>query len=328
MLRAYRVRLAATFLPIVALAVLVPRMRSDDLGLMLAAVLALTLALAGSIVHGRRVVETVNAVARFADLVADGELDARVAVRGGDELSELAASVNRMGARLAREGQERASFIGKVSHELRTPLTVIRGFAHTMARSEDDPDRAAKLAVIDAECERLTYLIEDLLELSRARAGEIRLSAQTFPLRDCVEEVAHRMAAVAEQHDVAIDVRWSGNGALVMGDENRVRQVFANLLTNGIKYAPPGSAVRVVGDSSTADLHVTVEDDGRGIPRDALPHIFDEFYQAPNRSEPGAGLGLAVARELTEAHGGRIEVRSAPGEGTAFTVTLPAWEPA
>ena len=108
MLRAYRVRLAATFLPIVALAVLVPRMRSDDLGLMLAAVLALTLALTGSIVHGRRVVETVNAVARFAELVAAGELDARVAVRGGDELSELCLSVNRMADRLAREGQERA----------------------------------------------------------------------------------------------------------------------------------------------------------------------------------------------------------------------------
>src|ERR1700759_4725191 len=86
-------------------------------------------------------------------------------------------------------------------------------------------------------------------------------------------------------------------------------------LSNGIKYAPPGSAVRVVGDSSTPELHVTVEDDGRGIPRDALPHIFDEFYQAPNRSEPGAGLGLAVARELTEAHGGRVEGRGAAGEG-------------
>ena len=129
---------------------------------------------------------------------------------------------------------------------------MIRGYAHTLARSEQESARGAKLAVIDAECERLTYLIEDLLELSRARAGEIRISAQTFPLRDCVEEVAHRMAAVAEERDVAIDVNWTGNGALVMGDENRLRQVFANLLTNGIKYAPPVSAVRVVGDTCTS----------------------------------------------------------------------------
>ncbi|MGZ4482644.1 MAG: sensor histidine kinase, partial [Gaiellales bacterium] len=110
-----------------------------------------------------------------------------------------------------------------------------------------------------------------------------------------------------------------------MGDENRVRQIFANLLTNGIKYAPPGTTVSVLGESVGSDLRVTVEDAGRGIAEADLPFIFEEFYRAADRSEPGAGLGLAVARELAEAHGGTIHVRSAVGLGTAFTVTLPAW---
>jgi signal transduction histidine kinase len=140
-----------------------------------------------------------------------------------------------------------------------------------------------------------------------------------------VEEVAERFRLEAERHEVAIELRWSGNGALVMGDENRLRQVFGNLLTNGIKYAPPGTAVVVEGDSTGDELRVSVEDSGRGIAADALPHIFEEFYQAPERSEPGAGLGLAVARELTEAHGGRLDVSTAIGRGTRFTVSLPAW---
>jgi signal transduction histidine kinase len=161
--------------------------------------------------------------------------------------------------------------------------------------------------------------------LSRAQAGELRVSAETFPLRDCVEEVAKRLRGVAEQRHVSIDLAWKGNGSLVMGDENRMRQIFANLLTNGIKYAPPGTSVRIEGDSTGHELRVSVSDGGRGIPPEALPRIFDEFYQ-PDGAEPGAGLGLAVVRELTEAHGGHLEVESSVGEGTRFTVGLPAWE--
>src|SRR5207248_2038870 len=121
----------------------------------------------------------------------------------------------------------------------RSPTSCARpkGYVYTLRRTEDDPVKAARLDVINGECERLAYLVEDLLELSRAQAGELRVSAETFTLRDCVEEVVDRLRDIALQREVAIDVRWKGNGAFVMGDENRLRQVFANLLTNGIKYA-------------------------------------------------------------------------------------------
>ena len=114
----------------------------------------------------------------------------------------LATAVNGMAARLAREGHARASFIGKVSHELRTPLTVIRGYTYTLQRAEDDPAKTAKLDVITGECERLAYLIEDLLELSRARTGELRIASEAFALRDCVAEVSERLEPVAGQRDV------------------------------------------------------------------------------------------------------------------------------
>jgi signal transduction histidine kinase len=121
-------------------------------------------------------------------------------------------------------------------------------------------------------------------------------------------------------------VTWSCSDVAVSGDENRVRQVFANLIGNAIKYAPPQTDVVVSARSVGSSVAVSVEDRGRGIAEADLPFIFDEFFQAPERSEPGAGLGLAIARELTEAHGGRIDVASRVGEGTRFTVTLPVVE--
>jgi two-component system sensor histidine kinase BaeS len=323
--RRYWLRLAGTFGCIVLLTEAAGFVTTHPLLLVCVGLLSMAGTTTASVLHARRVVRLVNDVTTFADRVAAGEYTARVHGDGQDELAHLADSVNAMAARLALEGQARAGFIGKVSHELRTPLTVIKGYVYTLRRSETDPAIAARLEVIDSECERLAYLVEDLLELSRAQSGELRVSAETFPLRECVEEVAERFRLEAERHEVAIELRWSGNGALVMGDENRLRQVFGNLLTNGIKYAPPGTAVVVEGDSTGDELRVSVEDSGRGIAADALPHIFEEFYQAPERSEPGAGLGLAVARELTEAHGGRLDVSTAVGRGTRFTVSLPAW---
>jgi signal transduction histidine kinase len=239
----------------------------------------------------------------------------------------LRASVDELAAQLAREERARAEFIGKVSHELRTPLTVIKGYVYTLHRTESDPSKAAKLDVIDGECERLGYLIEDLLELSRARAGELRVQTEVFPLEQCVREVAERLETVADRGGVRVRLEWECNGGLVRGDQNRVRQIFANLITNGIKYAPPGTEVTVRGEQAGAEFQVSVEDAGRGIPAADLPFIFDEFFQA-DRPEPGAGLGLAIARELTEAHGGTIEVASAVGGGTRFMVHLPCWSEA
>ncbi len=243
---------------------------------------------------------------------------------GGREA--LVASLEDLAGRLAHEEQARAAFIGKVSHELRTPLTVIKGYVYTLQRAEADSGKAAKLQVIDGECERLSYMIETLLELSRARAGHLRVCETAFPLRACVEEVAERLEAVASHRKVGIAVRWSCGDVAVAGDDNRLRQVFANLITNAIKYAPPDTEVVVTADAGDRCITVGVEDRGRGIAEADLPFIFDEFFQAPERSEPGAGLGLAIARELAEAHGGRIDVTSRVGEGTRFTVTLPIAE--
>jgi cell cycle sensor histidine kinase DivJ len=238
----------------------------------------------------------------------------------------LTASLEELAARLAREEQARAAFVGKVSHELRTPLTVIKGYVYTLQRSEADSAKSAKLDVINGECERLTYMIESLLELSRVRAGRVSGCGAAFALRACVEEVAERLDTVAGHRGVHVRVRWNCNGAMVSGDENRIRQILANLIGNGIKYAPTGTEVVVDAREEDGFIAVSVEDRGRGIAEADLPFIFDVFYQAPAGSEPGAGLGLAIARELAEAHGSRIDVSSEVGRGTRFTVALPISE--
>ncbi len=240
------------------------------------------------------------------------------------EIARLEARLAAMAEELALEGHARARFIGRVSHELRTPITVIKGYVYTLGRTQTEPDLLAKLDVINGECERLAYLVEDLLELSRSRSGELRVNSEPFSLQHCLEDVVERLQTVADQRRVQLEVQWEGDAAMVMGDQNRVRQIFANLLTNGIKYGPPDTAVTVTGAISAGEVTVAVEDRGRGIAERDLPFVFDEFFQVPGRSEPGIGLGLAVARDLAVAHGGTIEVDSVLGRGTCFTVHLPA----
>lgn len=243
--------------------------------------------------------------------------------RHSAEIARLEQRLQAMSEELALEGHARARFIGRVSHELRTPITVIKGYVYTLGRGETDTDVLAKLDVINGECERLAYLVEDLLELSRSRTGQLRVRAERLALRECVEDTLQGLQAVADQRRVTLELSWQGGEALVRGDQNRMRQIFANLLTNGVKYAPPGTAVTVTGTMLADCVTVTVEDRGRGIPAGDLPYVFDEFFQVPGRSEPGAGLGLAVARDLAIAHGGSIDVQSTQGRGTCFTVRLP-----
>jgi signal transduction histidine kinase len=238
------------------------------------------------------------------------------------QVARMTRDVEEMAERLAAEEHTRARFIGKVSHELRTPLTVIRGYAYTLQRQESDTGKLAKLDVITAECERLGYLVEDLLELSRARAGELRVTAEVLVLEECVDGLVEALRPVADQRSVRLETCWDCPSVLVQGDHNRIRQIFANLLTNAIKYAPSGTPVRISGVLEDDQVAVSVEDAGRGIPESDLPYVFDEFFQASG-GEPGAGLGLSIARELVLAHGGAIDVRSGDGRGTCFTVTLP-----
>ena len=221
------------------------------------------------------------------------------------------------------------AFIGDASHELRTPLSVVRANAELLKRHLSEPVSANREAVDDiiSESDRLGRLVGQMLILAQADAGQARLSLSEVALDELADEVARSMRLLAEERGISLETDLDGPVRL-RGDGDRLRELMVVLTHNAIKYTDSGGRVRLeVRKPSGGKVTVRVSDTGPGIPAEALPHIFDRFYRvdkARSREAGGAGLGLAIARWIAEAHGGTIRAESVPGVGSAFTVQLPA----
>ncbi|KKL91928.1 hypothetical protein LCGC14_1889790 [marine sediment metagenome] len=256
-------------------------------------------------------------------LAGGGGAALALALAGGYFLAGLALRP----IRAAMDSQR--AFIADASHELRTPLSVVRANAELLKRHPSQPVDANREALDDiiGESDRLGRLVGQMLTLARADAGQAALSLSEVALDELAEEVARGMRLLAEERRVAFEVDVSGPLRL-RGDGDRLRELMTILTDNAIKYTDAGGSVRLeVRRASGAKATVRVSDTGRGIPPEALPHIFDRFYRvdkARSREVGGTGLGLAIARWIAEAHGGSIHVESVPGVGTAVTVELPA----
>ena len=243
-----------------------------------------------------------------------------------DEIGELARAFNQTLERLERLFRTQQRLLADVSHELRTPLTTIRGNLDLMERmGEADPE---SIHAIQVEMERMTRLVGDLLLLARADSGGLPLNRQPVELDNLLFDIYRQVAVVEPPVDVKlIEV----DQAMVYGDADRLKQLFINLVENAIKYTPAGGSVELSLFKKDDWVHFEVSDTGIGIPPENLPHIFDRFYRvdkARARAHGGSGLGLSIAKWIATAHGGSIRVKSQPGEGTTFTVTLPLYKPA
>jgi len=235
-------------------------------------------------------------------------------------------------ARLYRSAQEanraKDEFLANLSHELRTPLTAILGWVHLLQLGDLEPAQLTLgLQTIRQSGEAQARLVDELLDVSRIITGKLHLNPAAIVLADVVSSAvaAIRPAADAKRQQIEVDVR--APEARVFGDASRLQQVFWNLLSNAVKFTPPGGVVRVSLTSDGENVVAQVADTGEGIAPEFVPHVFERFRQAATggRSRAGLGLGLAIAKELVEMHGGAIEVRSAGrGAGSTFTVTLPS----
>lgn len=248
------------------------------------------------------------------------------------EVQELAIAFNEMVTQVQTSQQIQKEFLANVSHELKTPLTSIQGFAQAMLDGtvEDSESRDHAAKVIYEETDRLGRLVEDLLDLARLDAGQIEFDRHPVDLSILLQSIIDRMSLSAAEKSVQLERDLDGLAPMI-GDGDRLAQVFTNLLDNAIKHTPEGGTVRLHGETEAGWISIHVDDSGRGIPNEDLSHIFERFYQVDKARRGGkgrgVGLGLAISRQIVEAHGGRLVAQSAIGKGSRFTVQMPIVQP-
>jgi heavy metal sensor kinase len=295
--------------------------------LLLGGPLALTVALGGGWFLADRTLRPVESITQAAQRIAAGDLTQRLAVaRTSDEIGRLAATFNDMIARLETSFRQIQRFSADVSHELRTPLTVMKGETElALRRPRSAEDYRLVLESSLEEIERMTCIVEDLLFLSRADLGEIRMERRPVRLDTLVEDIQRQAVVLGQERGVEVIARAVAP-VTVLGDELRLRELVLNLVDNAVKYSHPGGKVELTLGRAGDMTVLTVTDQGIGISPESQSHIFDRFYrsdEARTHSPKGTGLGLAICKWIVEAHHGRIEVTSVLGQGSVFTVLLP-----
>ena len=294
---------------------------------------AVALVLSGllALLVSRSVAAPLQRVAAAAEAIARGEAGTRAPVSGPAEVRALARTFNAMADRVEAAQQSQRDLVANVSHELKTPLTSIQGFSQALldgtAATPETTARAAR--VIHEEAERMRRMADELLILARFDAGQMVMARDPVEIGPLLQGCVEKLAPQAQAAEVALELDVP-EGVFVTGDTDRLAQVFANLLENGLAHTP--AAGRVVVAARRVDegriAEVTVTDTGSGIPPETLPRIFERFYQVDKSRQRsrGAGLGLAITKEIVEAHGGTITVESVVGLGSKFTIRLPLWE--
>ncbi|MGW7470283.1 sensor histidine kinase [Streptomyces cyaneofuscatus] len=309
-----------------------------------AAALVLALTVGASVLAGARLVRPLHALTGAAQRMRDGEEHASVPVSGDDEIGRLAAAFNDMSAHRARLEEQRKAMVSDVAHELRTPLSNIRGWLEAAQDGLADPDPAFVSSLLE-EAVQLQHIIDDLQDLAAADAGVLRLHPEPVRVEELLSQVAAAHQARAETAGVTLTVEaGAGTATTLPADPVRLREAVGNLVSNAVRHTPAGGRVtlRAYGSFGTQDgdedgsesgareVVIEVADTGTGIPAGDLPYIFDRFWRAEksrSRRTGGSGLGLAIVRKLAEAHGGTVSATSTEGEGSTFTLRLPAGGP-
>lgn len=284
-------------------------------------------ALSGGYLLARRALVPVERMTAAANRIGVRQLDLRLDVANPhDELGRLAQTINGMLDRLERSFREMQRFTADASHELRTPISIVRTEAEVaLSKPIGESEKHELLGNILEECERLTWITDQLLTLSREDAGIGQCKREPLNLSAMAAEVADTMRTLAEAKRQKL-VTHLDEAATVSGDAERLRHVVYNLLDNAIKYTPENGRVELAVQRNGSAVRLCVHDTGSGIPAEHLPHVFERFYRvdkARTRAAGGAGLGLSIVESIANAHGGRVEITSQAGKGTTCVVSLP-----
>ena len=297
--------------------------------LLLALALALLIAFAAGYVISRRLAGPMTRMTAAAQAMAGGDLEQRVPDEGPDEIGRLAASFNAMSHRVAATDRAQRTLLTDISHELRTPLTNVDGYAHALRDGmfQTESERSAALETISAEAGRMKSLLNQLLDLARIESGQTVLDIRPVNVENLLNDVARRFATRAAQKGISVQVDRQ-SPLTVDADQDCLSRVLDNLVANALRHTDHGGLITLFATIATPDAGVEtrarmiVRDTGSGIPAEHLARIFDRFARATD-DDTGFGLGLPIARQLVELHGGTIAIDSQIGEGTTVTIDLP-----
>ena len=300
---------------------------------MVGASIALALGLALAVWLALQLTHPIEELARGAQAIGKGHLDTQIAITRKDELGSLAEEFNSMAVKLKELDKLKDDFVSSVSHELRSPLAAISGYVELLtSRPLEDinPEKRQKaFTIIQESTSRLTHFINDILDLAKIKAGRVELRKMPFNLKKAADEIISLFTPVFEKRGLVPYVDVAPDIPVIFIDEDKIRQVMTNLVSNALKFTPTGGKVSIIGRLQGGDVLVTVADTGVGIPKESLQDVFDRFKQVGGQNgktagvPKGTGLGLAIAKGIVEAHGGKIWVESELNKGSEFKFTLP-----
>jgi len=296
----------------------------DDVKILAVTVASASAAVVVALLLARSVSKRIDRLRASSAALAAGDLGARAPESGPAELADLARSFNEMAANLARLFDARRELVAWASHDLRTPIASLQAMLEALEDGIAEPDRY--LPAMHEQVRILARLVEDLFELALIDAGALTLELREAELAGLVESCVRGVEAEAQERQVRVEARVE-NGARAHCEPAKVERVLYNLLTNAVRHTPSDGSVAVLVEPGLGEVQVIVEDSGEGLSPDAAPRMFERFWRgdaARTSGEAGAGLGLAIARGLVEAHGGRIWAESRPEGGTRVSFTLPA----
>jgi len=264
--------------------------------------------------------DLVAGVRRFAG----GDYGTRVPLAGPSEVAEMGTAFNEMASEIQRSRGSEQAFLADISHELRTPLTSIQGFAQAIVEGEARGDAVAHVAeIIHREARRLVRMVEGLLQVARLESGAQTMSREEIAPARLLESAMAALEVQAKEAGVSFDVAGADVLPSLRGDPDKLAQLFLNVLDNAVKHSPRGTTVHVRGSRDNGAILIRVRDAGSGLPQGAQTRLFQRFYRGDNAQRDGAGLGLAIAQAIAQAHGGSIRASNVDGGGAEFAVRLP-----
>jgi Signal transduction histidine kinase len=277
-----------------------------------------------SVFLSNSIIKPLKEVTNTAEKMASGRLSERCSKKYDDEIGKLSDTLNYMAREIENKEQLKNEFISSVSHELRTPLTSIKGWAITLnsGNFSSDPTLKGGLDIIEKESDRLTHMVEELLDFSRFVSGKITLQKSKVDIEALMKQIERQLSPRANVENIRFALICEDGLPHIIGDENRLKQVFINILDNGFKFSPKNSEIVFSAARSGNLLKIIVKDNGCGIPGEDLPHVKEKFYKGKS-SKSKTGLGLSICDEIVKLHGGKLEITSELGKGTEVVVLLP-----